>query len=252
MCGDSTKLADVQRLVDDAEIELLMTDPPYNVEYEGKTKDRLTIKNDSMEDSAFRRFLRDAFSTADAVLKPGGVFYICHADSEGYNFRGACRDVEWQVRQCLIWVKNVFVMGRQDYQWKHEPILYGWKSGAGHFWNSDRKQNTVLNFDRPARSEIHPTMKPIALFDYLIRNSTKAGESVLDLFNGSGTTIMACEQNGRNAYGMELDPRYVDAAVRRFIQFAGSDSVWLIRNGQKFKVSLDSDEKAVVLNETGD
>lgn len=227
MCGDSTKIEDVKRLVDGAEIDILVTDPPYNVEYEGKTKDRLTIKNDSMEDSAFRRFLRDAFSSADAVLKPGGVFYIWHADSEGYNFRGACKDIDWQVRQCLIWVKSVLVMGRQDYQWKHEPCLYGWKSGAGHFWASDRKQTTTLNFDKPVRSEIHPTMKPIALFDYLIKNSSKVGENVLDLFNGSGTTIMACEQNGRNAFCMELDPRYVDAAVNRWEQFTGKKAVLL-------------------------
>lgn len=227
MCGDSTKIEDVKRLVDGAEIDILVTDPPYNVEYEGKTKDRLTIKNDSMEDSAFRRFLRDAFSSADVVLKPGGVFYIWHADSEGYNFRGACKDIDWQVRQCLIWVKSVLVMGRQDYQWKHEPCLYGWKSGAGHFWASDRKQTTTLNFDKPVRSEIHPTMKPIALFDYLIKNSSKVGENVLDLFNGSGTTIMACEQNGRNAFCMELDPRYVDAAVNRWEQFTGKKAVLL-------------------------
>ena len=205
----------------------MITDPPYNVEYEGKTKDHLTIQNDSMEDSKFREFLRDAFKAADTVMKPGAAFYIWHADSEGYNFRGACKDIDWQVRQCLIWVKNVLVMGRQDYQWKHEPCLYGWKSGAGHLWASDRKQTTTLNFDKPARSEIHPTMKPIALFDYLIRNSSNVGNNVLDLFNGSGTTIMACEQNGRCAFGMELDPRYVDAAIDRWEQFTGKKAVLL-------------------------
>lgn len=221
MCGDSTSLEDVKKLCGGETMDILVTDPPYNVEYEGKTKDKLTIQNDSMEDSAFRKFLRDALSTADAVLKPGGVFYIWHADSEGYNFRGACRDIDWQVRQCLIWVKSVLVMGRQDYQWKHEPCLYGWKGGAGHLWASDRKQTTTLNFDKPTRSEIHPTMKPIALFDYLIRNSSNPGEKVLDLFNGSGTTIMACEQNGRTSFCMELDPRYVDAAISRWEQFTG-------------------------------
>ena len=215
----------------------MITDPPYNVEYEGKTKDHLTIQNDSMEDSKFREFLRDAFKAADTVMKPGAAFYIWHADSEGYNFRGACRDIDWQVRQCLIWVKNVLVMGRQDYQWKHEPCLYGWKSGAGHLWASDRKQTTTLNFDKPARSEIHPTMKPIALFDYLIRNSSNKGNNVLDLFNGSGTTIMACEQNGRCAFGMELDPRYVDAAIDRWEQFTGEKAVLLTEE------TGDSDER---------
>ncbi len=508
MCGDSTKVEDVKKLTGGAVMDLLITDPPYNVAYEGKTKDALTIQNDSMDDSSFRNFLRDAYTSADAVMKPGAVFYIWHADSEGYNFRGACRDVDWQVRECLIWVKNSMVLGRQDYQWRHEPCqpagtmvwtpsgkvpieelkdgdrvvsfdtfsgcvkgykeglevktanrhytgnmyavqvgnkvtkttenhqfsvrfnpdtsetyctylmrkgkrwrvgitrtydargfglkhrvaqekaddgwlvstfksmadaqmgeqllsckygipytywetqrglndeythrsekqidwlydqldademqknaerllsdagrsikyplvcektkaerfsrrstarinacnlipdlmqvpipkehydgaetfswekidsvtseefdgevyslavdkyehyvadgiithncLYGWKSGASHFWNSDRKQTTLLEFKRPTRAEIHPTMKPIALFDYQIKNSSKQGENVLDLFNGSGTTIMACEQNGRNAFTMELDPRYVDAAIDRWEKFTGQKAV---------------------------
>lgn len=225
MCGDSTDPADVARLMDGKAADLLLTDPPYNVNYEGGTG--LTIQNDNMEDAAFRKFLRDAFACADGVMKPGAAFYIWHADSEGYNFRGACHDIGWQVRQCLIWNKNALVLGRQDYQWKHEPCLYGWKGGASHTWLSDRTQTTVMDFDKPTRSEIHPTMKPIGLFDYQIRNSCPVGGAVLDLFNGSGTTIMACEQNGRSAYTMELDPRYVDAAIDRWETFTGKKAIKL-------------------------
>lgn len=223
MCGDSTDPADVARLMGGTLADLLLTDPPYNVNYEGGTG--LTIQNDNMEDAEFRKFLRDAFQCADGVMKPGAAFYIWHADSEGYNFRGACHDIGWQVRQCLIWNKNALVLGRQDYQWKHEPCLYGWKAGAAHTWLNDRTQTTVLDFDKPSRSDIHPTMKPIGLFDYQIRNSCPAGGAVLDLFNGSGTTIMACEQNGRSAYCMELDPRYVDAAIERWESFTGGKAV---------------------------
>ena len=201
---------------------MFLTDPPYNVDYTGKTKDKLKIDNDKFEsDNAFRQFLRDAFSNADSVMKSGAVFYIWHADSDGYNFRGACKDVGWQIRECLVWNKNAFVLGRQDYQWKHEPCLYGWKDGAPHLWTSDRKQATVIDFDRPNVSNSHPTMKPIGLFDYLIRNNTKDRDIVLDLFSGSGTSIMACEQNERVAYGMECDPRYVDVTVERWQEFTG-------------------------------
>ena len=227
MCGDSTSVEDVEKLMDGVKADLLLTDPPYNVAYEGKTKDKLRIENDSMDDDAFRSFLASAFFAADNVMKPGAVFYIWHADLEGYNFRGACADAGWKVRQCIIWNKNTMVMGRQDYQWKHEPCLYGWKEGAGHLWASDRKQTTVINWERPSKSEIHPTMKPVGLFDYQIKNNTKGGDIVLDLFNGSGTTIMACEQNGRIAYAMELDPRYVDAAIKRWETFTGEKAVLL-------------------------
>lgn len=225
MCGDSTSIEDVEKLMGGQLADMLLTDPPYNVAYEGKTKDRLTIQNDSMDNDSFRQFLRDAFSSADAVMKQGAVFYIWHADSEGYNFRGACFDIGWKVRQCLIWNKNSMVMGRQDYQWKHEPCLYGWKDGASHLWASDRKQTTVIDYQKPNASKIHPTMKPVGLFDYQIKNNTKGGDIVLDLFNGSGTTIMACEQNGRVARCMELDPRYVDACVKRWENFTGEKAV---------------------------
>jgi len=232
MCGDSTSEDDVATLMDGNKADMYLTDPPYNVNYTGGTKDKLTIQNDNLEDSEFRKFLSDAFVAADKVMKPGAVFYIWHADTEGYNFRGACIDTGWQVRQCLIWNKNTMVMGRQDYQWKHEPCLYGWKDGAGHLWNSDRKQTTVLDFQRPTRNGEHPTMKPVALFDYLIRNNTKGQDIVLDSFMGSGTTIIACEQNGRIAYGLEIDPKYVDVIVNRYISFKESDEdVFLIRDG---------------------
>lgn len=227
MCGDSTVLEDVEKLMGGVQADMLLTDPPYNVNYEGKTKDKLKIKNDKMDNDNFRQFLIDAFSNADMVMKPGAVFYIWHADTEGYNFRGACFDVGWTVRQCLIWNKNSMVMGRQDYQWKHEPCLYGWKEGAGHLWASDRKQTTVINFDKPTRNDMHPTMKPIPLFDYQIKNNTKGGDVVLDLFGGSGTTIMACEQNGRRGYSMEYDPRYVDVIVDRWEKFTGAKAVLL-------------------------
>ena len=227
MCGDSTVLEDVEKLMGGEQADMLLTDPPYNVNYEGKTKDKLKIKNDHMGNDNFRQFLTDAFSNADMVMKPGAVFYIWHADSEGYNFRGACFDAGWTVRQCLIWNKNSMVRGRQDYQWKHEPCLYGWKEGAGHLWASDRKQTTVINFDKPTRNDMHPTMKPIPLFDYQIKNNTKGGDVVLDLFGGSGTTIMACEQNGRRGYSMEYDPRYVDVIVDRWEKFTGAKAVLL-------------------------
>lgn len=227
MCGDSTDVESVEKLVNGTKIDLLITDPPYNVAYEGSTKDKLTIKNDNMKNDEFRAFLTNAFFAADTVMKSGAVFYIWHADSEGYNFRGACNDVNWKVRQCLIWNKNSMVMGRQDYHWKHEPCLYGWKDGAGHLWASDRKQTTILNFDKPVRNAEHPTMKPIALFDYQIKNNTKKEDAVLDLFAGSGTTLIACEQNGRISYNMELDPKYVDVIIERWEKFTGEKAVLL-------------------------
>ena len=225
MCGDATDVTAVEKLMDGAIADILVIDPPYNVDYEGGTSDKLTIQNDKQEDGAFLDFLAEAFYCANSVMRPGAAFYIWHADSEGFNFRTACKHVGWIVRQCLIWNKNSLVMGRQDYQWKHEPCLYGWKEGAAHTWNSDRKQTTVIDFDRPKRNDIHPTMKPIGLFDYLIQNSSRKGESVLDLFGGSGTAIMACEQDGRTCYTMEMDPRYVDATIDRWETFTGEKAV---------------------------
>lgn len=225
MCGDSTSTECVQKLMGGLQADLLLTDPPYGVDYTGKTKDALKIENDAKSDDDFIAFLRSAFEAADSVMKAGAVFYIWHADSKAYVFRMACQMTGWEVRQVLIWVKNAMVMGRQDYQWKHEPCLYGWKSGAGHLWASDRKQTTVLEFDRPTKNKEHPTMKPVALFDYQIKNNTKGGDIVLDLFAGSGTTVIACEQNGRTAYMMEYDPRYCDVIVKRWENLTGEKAV---------------------------
>lgn len=233
MCGDSTSIEAVEQLMGGKQADLLLTDPPYNVAYEGKTADALTIENDSMADDDFRQFLRDVYATADAVMKPGAVFYIWHADSEGYNFRGAAHDVGWQVRQCLIWNKNSLVLGRQDYHWKHEPCLYGWKDGAAHYWGNDRKQTTVMDFNRPSRNGEPPTMKPVDLFWYQIDNSSKRGDVVLDLFGGSGTTMIACEKSGRYSRLMELDPKYCDVIVRRWQEFTGK-AAKLEATGQTF------------------
>jgi site-specific DNA-methyltransferase (adenine-specific) len=236
MCGDSLDQTQVELLCAGQRVDMLLTDPPYNVAYEGKTKDALTIQNDAMGDDAFRGFLRDAFVTADLQMKPGAVFYIWHADLEGFNFRGACRDAGWTIRQCLIWRKNHMVMGRQDYHWQHEPCLYGWKEGSGHLWASDRKQTTILNFDRPSRNGEHPTMKPVALFEYQMLNNTKGGDIVLDSFGGSGTTLIAAEKNGRIARIMELDPKYVDVIVKRWEDFTGQKAV-LESTGEPFKAA---------------
>ena len=232
MCGDSTSIEQIETLCGQS-VDIWLTDPPYNVAYEGKTKEALTIKNDSMEDEQFRQFLRDSYVAADSVMKSGAVFYIWHADSEGYNFRGAAKDADWQVRQCLIWKKQTMVIGRQDYHWQHEPCLYGWKSGAGHLWASDRKQTTILNFDRPSRSESHPTMKPVNLFEYCLLNNTKGGDIILDSFGGSGTTMIAAEKNGRFARLMELDPKYCDVIVKRWQDFTGKQAT-LESSGQTF------------------
>ena len=225
LCGDSTSINDLEKLTAGQMVDMWLTDPPYNVAYEGGTKEKLTIKNDSMEDSKFREFLRDAYVAADAVMKPGAVFYIWHADLESYNFRGAAKDSGWTVRQCLVWKKSSLVLGRQDYQWQHEPCIYGWKEGAGHLWASDRKQTTILEFDKPSRNGEHPTMKPVALFEYQMLNNTKGGDIVLDSFGGSGTTMIAAEKNGRHSRLMELDPKYVDVIVQRWQEFTGKKAV---------------------------
>ena len=217
LCGDSTKAEDVKKLVGAESVDLWLTDPPYNVAYEGS--DGQTIMNDSMEDTKFREFLRAAFGHAEKALKPGAPFYIFHADSEGYNFRGACHDVGLRVRQCLVWKKNALVLGRQDYQWIHEPCLYGWKEGAGHGWYGDRSQTTVLEYAKPKKNDVHPTMKPVEMLVYLLRNSSQRGNVVLDTFGGSGSTLIACEETGRVCRTMELDPKYCDVIRRRWAEF---------------------------------
>lgn len=225
ICGSATSEEDTEKLLGEQQIDLYLTDPPYNVDYTGKTKDALKIDNDMMDDDAFKTFLLDANLAADQHMKSGAAFYIFHADSEGYNFRAAVQDTGWMLKQCLIWVKQTMVMGRQDYQWKHEPILYGWKSGGAHSWYTDRKQTTILEFDRPSRSADHPTMKPLNILAYLIQNSTKSGDLVFDNFLGSGSTLIACEQTDRTCYGMELDPRYVDVIRKRYAKFTNNNEL---------------------------
>ena len=233
MCGDSTSVTAVEELMDGELADQLITDPPYNVAYVGKGKDALTIKNDNMGDESFRQFLRDAMLSAVAFMKAGAVFYIWHADLEGYNFRGACQDAGLKVRQCLIWKKQTMVMGRQDYHWKHEPCLYGWKDGAAHLWATDRKQTTILEFDRPSKNDLHPTMKPVALIEYQVLNNTKGADIVLDLFGRSGSTLIACEKHGRRARIMELDARYCDVIIKRWQEFTGQAAI-NIKTGQEF------------------
>jgi DNA modification methylase len=233
MCGDSTSLDHLATLTAGALVDMWLTDPPYNVDMTSKNKmlekagkarkDKFSfgIENDSMNNDQFRQFLRDSYTAADSVMKPGAVFYIWFADVQTHNFTGALKDAGWPLRQMLIWKKSSIVIGRKDYHFKHEPCLYGWKEGAAHLWASDRKQTTVLEFDRPNRNGEHPTMKPVALFEYQMLNNTKGGDIVLDSFGGSGTTLIAAEKNGRIAYLMELDPKYCDVIVKRWEEFTG-------------------------------
>lgn len=222
MCGDSTSADDVSKLMNSDKADLVVTDPPYNVAYEGKTEDALTIENDSMDSDSFRAFLTDAFSRMNEVMKEGASFYIWYASREHVNFEIALNQAGFTVRQQLIWNKNQLVMGRQDYHWKHEPCLYGWKDGAPHNWYSDRKQSTVLDFDKPQRNGDHPTMKPLPLIGYLVQNSSKKNDVVLDLFGGSGSTLIACEELGRSCRMMELDPKYCDVIVKRWETLTGN------------------------------
>lgn len=221
MCGDSTQKEQVLRLMNNQEADMLLTDPPYNVDYEGKTADALKIENDNMNETEFYNFLLDSFRNMYESVKYGGSVYVFHADTEGLNFRNAFKSCGFKLAQCLVWVKNTFVMGRQDYQWRHEPILYGWKEGAGHYFVDDRKQSTVLEFDKPSRNAEHPTMKPVDLLVYLIKNSSKEDNLILDLFGGSGSTLIAAEQTKRKCYTMELDPKYCDVIVKRWETLTG-------------------------------
>ncbi|WP_345194305.1 site-specific DNA-methyltransferase, partial [Kistimonas scapharcae] len=256
-------LEHVERLVDNQLVDMVWTDPPYNVDYEGKTKASLKIDNDSMGDSQFRQFLRDLFTSAFTVTKEGGPIYVAHADTEGVNFRLALQEAGFYLKQVLIWVKSSSVMGRQDYHWQHEPILYGWKPGAAHVWYGERNKKTVLDEepktkdldknalaqevkelrnrlcgtvireDKPNASREHPTMKPVDLIISMVRNSSKRGDSVLDLCGGSGSTLIACEKLGRSSRVMELDPHYCDVIIRRWQKFTGQDAV-LESSGQTF------------------
>ncbi len=218
MCGDSTKKEDVLKLVGKNRIDLVVTDPPYNVAYEGAAG---SIQNDDMKNDEFKEFLKSAFTRMYEVMKEGAPFYVWYASREHINFESALNECELPVRQQLIWVKSSLVIGRQDYQWKHEPCLYGWKEGASHKWYSDRSQTTVLEFDKPNKSELHPTMKPLDLFGYLIQNSSRKGDNVLDLFGGSGTTLITSEKIDRNSFTMELDPKFCDVIIKRWEELTG-------------------------------
>lgn len=263
MCGDSTNLGHVEALCAGEEIDCCWTDPPYNVNYEGTAG---KIENDNMEDAAFRQFLLDAFVSAYSVMRPGAPMYIAHADTEGYNFRGAFRDAGFKLSGCLIWVKPSLVLGRSDHQWRHEPILYGWKPGAAHSWYGGRAKTTVIEAkdmpflvmddgsvqidlgsttlrisgadlqveelvgttiraEKPRKNAEHPTMKPVDLVLGMLKNSSRRGEAILDLFGGSGSTLIACQKSARRARLMEFDPKFVDVIVRRWQQFTGKQAV---------------------------
>lgn len=226
MCGDSTNPDDVGRLMKNITAHMVWTDPPYNVAYQSKgSVEHREIENDDMSDAAFYVFLEKAYLNMLHHTREGGAIYVAHADSEGANFRKAMLQAGWLLKQCLIWVKNSLVMGRQDYQWKHEPILYGWKPGAAHEWFADRSQTTVLNFDKTRSNDLHPTMKPVKLVEYMIQNSSERGYTVLDLFGGSGTTLIACEQLDRKACLMEIDPIYCGVILDRWQDFTKRQAV---------------------------
>lgn len=225
MCGDSTHKDDIMRLMNNQDADMLLTDPPYNVDYVGKTAEALKIKNDNMDDNQFYEFLRKVFENMYIVTKEGASIYVFHADTEGINFRKAFKDAGFKLAECLIWKKDCFVMGRQDYQWQHEPVLYGWKEGKAHYFINDRTQSTILEFDRPKQSTLHPTMKPIDLIAKLIKNSSKENDIILDLFGGSGSTIIAAEQLNRCCYTMELDPKYCDVIVKRWETLTNKEAI---------------------------
>ena len=235
ICGDSTKAETYEKLMDGKKANLVVTDPPYNVAYEGIAG---TIQNDSMADKKFYEFLLSAFKEIYNACADGASIYVFHADKESINFRTAFRDSGFFCHQTCIWVKNSPVLGRCDYHYCHEPVLVGWKPTAGHKWYSDRKQRTVWNFDRPQRADLHPTMKPVALVAYPIKNSSIVNSIVLEPFGGSGSTLIACEQTDRICYAAELDEKFVDIIVNRYISFKESaDDVFLIRDGEKIPYS---------------
>ena len=231
LCGDATSAEDVQRLMGGKRANLVLTDPPYGVSF--KSSSGLTIQNDSMKDGEFYTFLHNAFQNMAAVLERGGAAYVFHADKEGLNFRKAFIDAGFHLAGVCVWVKNSLVLGRSDYQWQHEPILYGFLQNGKHPWYSDRKQTTVWNFDKPKRNKNHPTSKPLDLLGYPIRNSTQENAIVLDTFGGSGSTLMACEQLNRVCLTMELDEKYASVILRRYVDDTGdADGVFVERNGE--------------------
>ena len=245
MCGDSTNPEMVKILLNGNKADMIFTDPPYNVNYEGS--DGQSIQNDNMGNEEFYNFLLSVYKNMFDSIKEGGSIYVCHADSEGLNFRKAFIDAGFKLAQCLIWVKNSFTMGRQDYQWQHEPILYGWKPGAGHYFVDDRSLSTVWFYDKPKHNDLHPTMKPLELVGQGINNGSLLGQLVLDLFGGSGSTLIACEQAGRINYSMELDEKYADVIVKRFIKYKDStDDCYLIRDGVQISLAEISDFSSIL------
>lgn len=232
VCGDATSEADVAKLMDGKKANLILTDPPYGVSF--KSSSGLTIQNDSMKNDEFYNFLLAAFKNVVAHLEPGGGAYVFHADTEGLNFRKAFIDAGLHLAGCCIWVKNSLVLGRSDYQWQHEPVLYGFLQNGKHKWFSDRKQTTIWNFDKPKRNENHPTSKPLDLLAYPLKNSTQANAIVVDTFGGSGSTLMACENTNRICYTMELDEKYASVILRRYVEDTGDkENVYVIRDGVK-------------------
>lgn len=241
MCGDSANFECVKKLTGGCKVNLVLTDPPYNVDYEEKEKSlakiksnkrieegmNVAIENDNMSDEEFYNFLFNVYTNMLEVLEEGGAYYIWYATSESINFLKALKDAGTNFRQILIWNKNQKILGRQDYQWKYEPCIYGWKEGASHHWYSDRTQATVLDFNKPLRNKEHPTMKPVDLFKYLIQNSSKKNDIVLDLFGGSGTTLIACEELNRQCFMMEYDPTYVDVIIKRWENLTGEKAIKL-------------------------
>lgn len=245
MCGDSTNPEMVKQLLNGQRADMIFTDPPYNVNYEGS--DGQSIQNDNMGNEEFYNFLLSVYKNMFDSIKEGGSIYVCHADSEGLNFRKAFIEAGFKLAQCLIWVKNSFTMGRQDYQWQHEPILYGWKPGAGHYFVDDRSLSTVWFYDKPKHNDLHPTMKPLELVGQGINNGSLIGQLVLDLFGGSGSTLIACEQAGRINYSMELDEKYADVIVKRYIRFKDStEDCFLIRDGVQIPLKDISDFSSIL------
>jgi len=236
MCGDATDPADVDKLMDGKRANLVLTDPPYGVSF--KSSSGLTIQNDSMKNEEFYNFLKKAFENMVAHLEPGGAGYVFHADTEGLNFRQAFIDAGFHLAGCCIWVKDSLVLGRSDYQWQHEPILYGFLKNGKHNWYSDRKQTTIWNFKKPKRNEHHPTSKPLDLLGYPLKNSSQENAIVIDTFGGSGSTLMACHGLNRICYTMELDEKYASVILRRYVDDTGdSEGVYCMRNGEKIPYS---------------
>jgi len=235
ICGDSTKIDTFTVLMDGKQANLVVTDPPYNVNYEGSAG---KLKNDNMADEAFYTFLLSAFKNMEAAMTKDASIYVFHADTEGLNFRKAFSDAGFYLSGTCIWKKQSLVLGRSPYQWQHEPVLFGWKKAGKHNWYSDRKQTTIWEFEKPKKNADHPTMKPVPLIAYPILNSSMVNSIVLDPFGGSGSTLVACEQTERICYTIELDEKYCDVIVKRYVEQVGdSDSVFLLRDGTKYKYS---------------